>query len=148
MFIPSLVFKPWKVTVPDVWTILYSNLSIYIDRTISTRLSLSVYGQQTHTNCYSSISPLAFMHGWHSLMPACFVWQWQQRPSLLVFGSFGVHANEPMQLWFVCHVLLSLSLVLSSSSSSSLVSSSVYSCPSDSIAHRNFISCRNMYIYP
>ena len=42
----------------------------------------------------------------------------------------------------VCHCpLLVLSL------SASLVSSSVYSCPTDSIAHRNFISCRYMYIY-
>ena len=43
---------------------------------------------------------------------------------LLLFGSFGIHANEPMQSWFVCCVSLSSSLVsLSLSSSSSLVSS-------------------------
>ena len=45
-----------------------------------------------------------------------------------------------------CHHLLVVASLLVSSSS--LVSSSVYSCPSDSIAHRNFISCRYMYIFP
>ena len=67
-----------------------------------------------------------------------------RQPSDLV-GSFGIHANEPMQSWFVHRV--SLSLLLVSSLLLSLVLSSVYSCPSDSIAHRNCISCRYMYIY-
>ena len=38
--------------------------------------------------------------------------------------------------------------LLSSSSLASLLVSSVYSCPSDSINHRNFISCKYMHIYP
>ena len=62
---------------------------------------------------------------------------------LSIFGSFGIHANEPVQPWFVCHVSLS-----SSSSSLSLLVSSVYSCPSESINHRNFIFCKYMYYVP
>ena len=52
--------------------------------------------------------------------------------------------NHDLSIVCCCH----LSLVLSSSSSLSLVLSSVYSCPSDSIAHRNFKSYRYMYIHP
>ena len=45
-----------------------------------------------------------------------------------VFGSFG---NEPMQSYSVHHVVLS----------SVSLASSVYSSPSDSFDHRNFVSC-------
>ena len=45
------------------------------------------------------------------------------------FGSFG---NEPMQSCSVCHVVLSVSLA-------SALASSVYSSPSDSFDHRNYI---------
>ena len=55
----------------------------------------------------------------------------------ILFGSFG---NEPMQSCFVWRVVLSLA--------SSVSASSVYSCPSDSFDHRNFISCQYMHQYP
>ena len=51
-----------------------------------------------------------------------------------VFGSFG---NEPMQSCSVRRVVLSLASLVSSASS-------VYSFPSDSFDHRNFISCKYM----
>ena len=47
------------------------------------------------------------------------------------FGSFG---NDPMQSCSVRRVVLSLA--------------SVYSSPSDSFDHRNFISCKDMHLYP
>ena len=59
----------------------------------------------------------------------------------MLFGSFG---NEPMQSCSVRRVSLSLSS--SSVSSASVLSAlaSVYSPPSDSFDHRNFISCKYM----
>ena len=55
-------------------------------------------------------------------------------------------------IWHTCEWAYAIMIRPSlSSSSSSVVSSlllvSVYSCPSDSIDHRNFISCRYMHIY-
>ena len=55
----------------------------------------------------------------------------------MVFGSFG---NDPIQSYSVCHVVLLL-LVL-------LLLAPVYSPPSDSFGHRNFISCKYMYLHP
>ena len=49
--------------------------------------------------------------------------------------------NHDLSVMCHCHLSLVSSLL-------SLVSSSVYSCPSDSIAHINFIFCRYMYICP
>ena len=65
--------------------------------------------------------------------------------TFLLFGSFG---NEPMQSCSVHHVSLSLSSSSVSSASMSLASASVYSPPSDSFDHRNFISCKYMQLYP
>ena len=55
-----------------------------------------------------------------------------------IFGSFG---NEPIQSCSVCHVVLS-------SMSLALLASSVYSPPSNSFDHRNFMSCKYMCLYP
>ena len=67
--------------------------------------------------------------------------------AIMLFGSFG---NEPMQSCSVRRVSLSLSSssVSSASVSSVSVSASVYSPPSDSFDHRNFISCKYMQLYP
>ena len=67
--------------------------------------------------------------------------------TFLLFGSFG---NEPMQSCSARRVSLSLSSssVSSVSVSSALASASVYSPPSDSFDHRNFISCKYMQLYP
>ena len=63
-----------------------------------------------------------------------------------IFGSFG---NEPMQSWFVHHVSLASSSLLSSSASLSLsLVLSVYSSPTNSFDHRNSISCKYIYLYP
>ena len=51
--------------------------------------------------------------------------------------------NHDLSVMCHCHP----SLVSAALLSSLLVLSSVYSCPSDSIAHRHFISCRYMYIW-
>ena len=59
---------------------------------------------------------------------------------ILVFGSFG---NEPMQSCSVrCVVLSSVASALASSVAS------VYSPPSNSFDHRNFMSCKYMCLYP
>ena len=62
---------------------------------------------------------------------------------LIFVGSFG---NKPMQSCFVWHVLLSLALSVSASMSMS--AQSVYSCPSNSFDHRDFISYKYMHIFP
>ena len=59
-----------------------------------------------------------------------------------VFGSFG---NEPIQSCSVRRVLLALSSLSALVSASS---ASVYSPPSDSFNHRNFLSCKYMQLYP
>ena len=60
-----------------------------------------------------------------------------------IIGSFG---NEPMQSCSVRRVSLLLSSLSVLSVSVSSASASVYSPPSDSFDHRNFISCKYMQL--
>ena len=60
---------------------------------------------------------------------------------MLLFGSFGSHAQEPIQSWIVCHVSSLASLLLSLSSSS-------VDSPVHRFDHRNFIFCTYMHICP
>ena len=132
-FLTSKCFVAWKKS--SVWHTFFASLLSYYH--LSNSWCIGRADQLSHalpvwchcTSQFGSSRRLTLL--W------CLWWPWRLPQ---VFGSFG---NEPMQSCSVCHVSLSLS-----SSSVSLASASVYSPPSDSFDHRNFISCKYMQLYP
>ena len=83
-----------------------------------------------------------FPHGLENLELCPKYWKSEEILASFIFSLFGSFGNEPMQSCSVRHVVLSLVSVLAS------LVLFVYSSPSDSFNHRNFISCQYMYPYP